>query len=160
MAALGEKDWRELFRLRRAIARAEHALSEIDRTLLVPEGLCANDLVILERLARKGARPVNGLGRQVGLTSGSMTTAVQRLRRRGLVETRRDLEDKRVVWVSATSDAKMVVARFSKVRGEVLARVFEKWSERERSILINLLKRVRKDADEGASAMAVVRASG
>lgn len=149
---LGAKDWRELSRLRRSIARAEHALSDIDRTLLAPEGLCESDLVILERLVRKGARPVNGLGRQVGLTSGSMTTAVQRLLKRNLVETRRDLEDKRVVWVSATQEAEAIVTRFNDLRGDVLAQVFEKWSERERSILINLLKRVRTDAEEGAGA--------
>jgi MarR family 2-MHQ and catechol resistance regulon transcriptional repressor len=150
---LGDKDGRELSRLRRSIARAEHALSDIDRTLLAPAGLCESDLVILERLARKGARPVNGLGRQVGLTSGSMTTAVQRLLKRDLVETRRDQEDKRVVWVSATPEAEALVTRFNDVRGEVLAQLFEKWSERERSILMNLLKRVRKDAEEGAGAV-------
>ena len=147
MTLLKEKDWREMFRLRRTIVRAEQALSEIDRTLL-PKGLCESDLSILERLERKGARPVNGLARQVGLTSGSMTSAVQRLRRRGLVETRRDLEDKRVVWVSATPEAEKIVESFSQLRGEVLEEVFRKWSERERSVLINLLRRVRKDAGE------------
>ncbi|MDP7496863.1 MAG: MarR family transcriptional regulator, partial [Roseibacillus sp.] len=147
MALLKEKDWREMFRLRRTIVRAEQALSEIDRSIL-PKGLCESDLSILERLERKGARPVNGLARQVGLTSGSMTSAVQRLRRRGLVETRRDLEDKRVVWVSATPEAEKIVESFSQLRGEVLEEVFRKWSERERSVLINLLRRVRKDAGE------------
>ncbi len=149
MAALSEKHWDELFRLRRAVSRAEQALSDIDRSLLLPEGLCASDVVILERLARKGARPVNGLGRQVGLTSGSMTVAVQRLRRRRLVETRRDLDDKRVVWVSVTPEGEELSLRFAKVRGEVLGRVFFKWSDRERSILTNLLKRLRKDAQAG-----------
>ena len=147
MTLLKEKDWREMFRLRRTIVRAEQALSEIDRSIL-PKGLCESDLSILERLERKGARPVNGLARQVGLTSGSMTSAVQRLRRRGLVETRRDLEDKRVVWVSATPEAEKIVESFSQLRGEVLEEVFRKWSERERSVLINLLRRVRKDAGE------------
>ena len=147
MALLKEKDWREMFRLRRTIVRAEQALSEIDRSIL-PKGLCESDLSILERLERKGARPVNGLARQVGLTSGSMTSAVQRLRRRGLVETRRDLEDKRVVWVSATPEAEKIVESFSQLRGEVLEEVFRKWSERERSVLINLLRRVRKDVGE------------
>ena len=147
MALLKEKDWREMFRLRRTIVRAEQALSEIDRSIL-PKGLCESDLSILERLERKGARPVNGLARQVGLTSGSMTSAVQRLRRRGLVETRRDLEDKRVVWVSVTSEAEKIVENFMQLRGEVLEEVFRKWSERERSVLINLLRRVRKDAGE------------
>lgn len=144
--SLTEKDWRDLYRLRRAVTRAEQALAELDRNLLLPEGLCASDFDILDRLARKGARPVNDLGRQVGLTSGSMTTAVQRLRRRNLVETRRDLADKRVVWVSVTGAGEELVSRFSESRSEVLAQVFEKWSERERSILTNLLKRVRKDA--------------
>ena len=127
MALRNEKDWREMFRLRRTIVRAEQALSEIDRSIL-PKGLCESDLSILERLARKGARPVNGLARQVGLTSGSMTSAVQRLRRRGLVETRRDLEDKRVVWVSVTPEAKEIVKRFAELRGEVLEQVFHKLS--------------------------------
>ena len=147
MTLLKEKDWREMFRLRRTIVRAEQALSEIDRTLL-PKGLCESDLSILERLARKGACPVNGLARQVGLTSGSMTSAVQRLRRRDLVETRRDLEDKRVVWVSVTSEAEKIVENFLQLRGEVLEEVFRKWSERERSVLTTLLRRVRKDAEE------------
>jgi DNA-binding MarR family transcriptional regulator len=64
------------------------------------------------------------------------------------VETRRDLEDKRVVWVSVTSEAEKIVESFSQLRGEALEEVFRKWSERERSVLTNLLRRVRKDAKE------------
>lgn len=149
MSILSDKETRDLLRLRRALSRAEQALADIDRALLLPAGLCSSDLVILERLARKGARPVNGLGRQVGLTSGSMTTAVQRLRRRQLVETRRDLEDKRVVWVSVTPEGEEVALRYSRVHADVLSRVFGRWSERERSILTNLLKRLRKDSEFG-----------
>ena len=151
MAFLNENDWREMLRLRRSIVRAEQALREIDRTIL-PDGLCESDLAILERLARKGARPVNGLARQVGLTSGSMTSAVKRLHRRGLVETRRDLKDKRVVWVSVTAEAEEIVEGFSQLRGEALEQVFHKWSERERSILISLLRRARNDAEQAQGA--------
>lgn len=151
MAAPHEKEQRELFRLRRAVARAEQAFGEIDRALLVSEGVCTSDLEILERLARKGARPVNGLSRQVGLTSGSMTSAVQRLRKRQLVETRRDSADKRVVWVTVTPEGKELASRCARVRGGMLGEVFEKWSERERSILTNLLRRARKDAEGGSA---------
>ena len=151
MPLWNEKDWRELFRLRRTIARAEQALSEIDRTIL-PKGLCESDLAILERLVRKGSRPVNGLARQVGLTSGSMTSAVQRLLRRKLVETKRDGEDKRVVWVSVPRDAEEIVEHFSRKRGEALEVVFHKWSERERSVLRSLLRRARRDAEEAREA--------
>jgi MarR family 2-MHQ and catechol resistance regulon transcriptional repressor len=147
MTVSGEKEMRDLLRLRRALSRAEQSLAEVDRALLFPEGLCPNDLVIIERLARKGAKPVNGLGRQVGLTSGSMTTAVQRLRRRGLVETRRDLDDKRVVWVSVTPAGEELAGRCCRAHAEVLSRIFSKWSERERTILTSFLKRIRKDAE-------------
>jgi DNA-binding MarR family transcriptional regulator len=64
-----------------------------------------------------------------------------------LVDTRRDLEDKRVVWVSVTSEGEALAARFGQVHGEVLGKVFAKWSDRERSILTNLLKRVKKDTE-------------
>ena len=63
------------------------------------------------------------------------------------IRDRRDLDDKRVVWVSVTEEAKEIVQQFSQLRGEALETVFQKWSERERSVLINLLRRVRTDAE-------------
>lgn len=147
MAGASQKERREILRLRRALGRAEQVLAELDRHLLAPDGMCASDLGILERLARKGTRPVNGLGNRVGLTSGSITVAVQRLRRRGLVDTRRGLEDKRIVFVSVTAEGKALAKRLSARRADLFGGVFGDWSERERSLFLNLLKRLRKDAE-------------
>lgn len=147
MAGNRQSERREVLRLRRAFARAEQALAGLDRQLLVPDKLCASDLDILERLARKGTRPVNGLARWVGLTSGSMTSAVQRLRRRGLVRTRRDPKDKRIVFVSVTEEGRELAKRLSARRAKVFGGVFGEWSERERSLLLNMLKRLRKSAE-------------
>ncbi|NNC87413.1 MAG: MarR family transcriptional regulator [Akkermansiaceae bacterium] len=143
-----DKSRRDLLRMRRAVMRAEQVLAEIDRRLLAPLQLCSSDLGILERLARKGARPVNGLAGRVGLTSGSMTTAVQRLRRRGLVDTRRGLEDKRIVWVSPTREGVDLAQRITRRRGQLLESVFRDISAREQSLLAALLKRVRKSGEE------------
>lgn len=145
MAAGKQKARRELRRLRRSLGQVEHMLAELDRTLLAPEGVCASDLDILERLRRKGSRPVNGLARRVGLTSGSITTAVQRLKRRGLVQTRRDLKDKRVVVVSITADGQELAGRLSDKRTDALESAFQVWSDRERTVVANLLKRLRRN---------------
>ena len=145
MAAGKQKTRREVLRLRRSLARAEQMLAELDRSLLAPEGICASDLDILERLQRKGSRPVNGLARRVGLTSGSITTAVQRLKRRGLVETRRDLKDKRVVVVSITADGQKLAKRLTDDRTDVLVDAFQVWTDRERTVVANLLKRLRRN---------------
>ena len=133
------------------MARAEQMLAELDRTLLAPDGLCASDLEILERLVRKGSRPVNGLAKRVGLTSGSMTTAIQRLKTRGFVQTRRDLKDKRVVVVTATADGQQLAKKMTQRRAESLLEVFSAWSDRERTVLLGLLKRLRRNGAAGRS---------
>ena len=141
-----DKKAREILRLRRTLTRAEQALAEAERALLAPHHLCASDLEILERLARKGSERVNALAPRVGLTSGSMTTAVQRLRKRELVSTERDLRDKRVVWGEATTAGKNLANKLTAQRAELLGELFEAWSGREQAILAGFLKRLRKDA--------------
>ena len=148
MARSNQKEGRELLRLRRAVGKAEQALAELDRSLLSPDGICASDLGILERLSRKGPQPVNDLGRRIGLTSGSITTAVQRLRAKGMVETLRGEKDRRVVSVSATSGGKELADRLTKRRAGALETIFSDYSSRERELLQGLLKKVRK-ATEG-----------
>jgi MarR family 2-MHQ and catechol resistance regulon transcriptional repressor len=147
MARSNQKAGRELLRMRRAVGRAEQALADLDRFLLGPDGICASDLSILERLSRKGAQPVNDLGRRIGLTSGSITTAVQRLRKRALVETQRGEKDRRVVTVSISPEGKDLAARLSKQRSKALETVFQSYSSREQELLQSLLKRVRKATD-------------
>ena len=146
-----QKARREALRLRRSMARAEQMLAELDRALLAPDGLCASDLEILERLVRKGSRPVNGLAKRVGLTSGSMTTAIQRLKKRGLVQGRRDLKDKRVVVVTATAEGQQLAKTMTQRRAESLLEVFSVWSDRERTVLLGLLKRLRRNKAAGRS---------
>lgn len=145
MAKIRQKEQRELLRLRRQVGKTEQALAELDRHLMTEEGICPSDLSILERLSRKGAQTVNGLGQRIGLTSGSITTAVQRLRKRGLVETRREEEDRRVVLVAATGEGRELAKRVNARRTNAFAEIFSLYSERERDLLQNLMKRLRRD---------------
>lgn len=144
MASGKNQSRRELLRLRRAMAQVERQLADLDRLVLGPHHLCASDLEILERLVRKGTRPVNGLANRVGLTSGSITTAVQRLKRRGLVQTQRDPQDKRLVLVSVTTEGRDLATELTERRTEVLEQAFRTWNRRERSVELNLLKRLQR----------------
>src|SRR5215813_12435668 len=54
-----------------------------------------SDFAVLEVLLHKGPTPVNTIGDLVGLTSGSITAAVDRLENKGLVERRNDSSDRR-----------------------------------------------------------------
>ncbi|HEY2015382.1 MAG TPA: MarR family transcriptional regulator, partial [Bryobacteraceae bacterium] len=65
-------------------------------------GLCLSDFGVLEVLLHKGPMPVNAIGALVRLTSGSITAAVDRMERKGLVERRNDPGDRRTRMVYLT----------------------------------------------------------
>jgi len=65
--------------------KAYRALARHARCSIEPLGLGSSDFAILELLLHKGQQPVNAIGRQVDLTSGAITSAVDRLEAQGLV---------------------------------------------------------------------------
>lgn len=118
------------------------ALASIEDT-----GLCASDFAVLEALLHKGSLPVNALGKTVLLTSGSITTSVDRLTARGLVARKHDPDDRRVRVVALTAEGRRLIkpafARHSSDLDEVVAAL----SPHERSMLVSLLRKLRKSAD-------------
>src|SRR5689334_20998309 len=72
-------------------------------------GIGFSDFLALEALLHKGPLPVNEIGRLVHLTSGSITTAVDRLERKGMVERRNDPEDRRTRVVHLTAAGRKLI---------------------------------------------------
>src|ERR1700737_4852155 len=72
-------------------------------------GMCYSDFTVLECLLHKGPTPVNAIGDLVALTSGSITTAVDRLEERGLVERRNSESDRRTRLVHLTADGRKLI---------------------------------------------------
>src|SRR5688572_33256541 len=66
---------------------AENSVSQLE--------MCGSDFAVLEALLHKGPLPVNEIGKKVLLTSGSITTAVDRLEDKKLVERRAHGTDRR-----------------------------------------------------------------
>jgi len=68
--------------------RAYDALREHAERNIASLGLGFSDFAVLEYLLHKGPSPVNIVGAKIRLTSGSITAAVDRLERKGMVERR------------------------------------------------------------------------
>lgn len=104
------------------------------------------DFSILEVLLHKGPLPVNTLGRKLFLTSGSMTTAVDRVEKLGWVRRQPHPEDRRVVEVALTSEGReRIQVAFARHR-EDMDKAFAGMSEAELDLLQALLKRAGKRA--------------
>jgi MarR family 2-MHQ and catechol resistance regulon transcriptional repressor len=127
--------------------KAYRALAQVDARSIADSGLGLSDFAVLEILLHKGSLPVNTVGRQVMLTSGSITTAIDRLEEKRLVRRQACPTDRRVTYVTLTPTGRTLIRRIFKVHANRLETLFEPLSESERSTLGALLKKLGKHGE-------------
>src|SRR3954468_13967288 len=132
--------WLVLMKAHRA--RARHASKSIGQFEI---GL--SDFAILEALLHKGPMLVNEIGRRIELTSGSVTTAIDRLEARGLVERSADAGDRRVKKVALTRSGRALITRIFDKHKADLDDAADGLTRAERETLIALLKKLGMTAD-------------
>lgn len=131
--------------------RAARAVEERAHRSVSAAGLCASDFGVLEALLHKGAMPVNAIGKKVLLTSGSITTAVDRLEQRGLVERRDAPEDRRARIVHLTPEGRKLIKRAFAQHAADMEQASSALNESERKTLLRLLKKLGYGAAELAA---------
>lgn len=122
--------------------KAFKALEQLDLESIRALGFrCNTDFAVLEILMHKGPMPINAIGKSVLLTSGSITTAIDRAERAGWVERRPDQADRRVTLVHLTeSGSQRIEKAFSSHRSR-MEQVFGHLSGDERERFGYLLKK-------------------
>src|SRR5271157_3211043 len=105
-------------------------------------GLGLSDFGILESLLHKGPLPVNTVGGMIQLTSGSITTAVDRLERKGLVERRDDPGDRRARVVHLTEAGRKLAQCAFADHEAAMERAASGLTVDERAQAIELLKKL------------------
>lgn len=129
------------------LMKAYRTLSQVDARSIAASGLGISDFAVLEVLLHKGPLPVNAIGRHVMLTSGSITTAIDRLENKQLVRRKANPADRRVTYVALTKAGSTLIRRIFKVHAERLETLFEPLSMTERSSLGTLLKKIGKHGE-------------
>jgi MarR family 2-MHQ and catechol resistance regulon transcriptional repressor len=136
--------WLVFMKAYRTLAR--HARGSIE-----PLGLGPSDFAILELLLHKGRQPVNAIGRRVDLTSGAITSAVDRLEAQGLVVRTADAEDRRTRFVSLTPKGTARIRDVFGVHKRTMEGVTSSLTTAERETLINLIKKLGRAAEDRLS---------
>jgi MarR family transcriptional regulator, 2-MHQ and catechol-resistance regulon repressor len=129
------------------LMKAYRVLAQLDAESIAAAGLGLSDFAVLEILLHKGPLPVNTIGRQVMLTSGSISTAIDRLEKKGLVVRQACPDDRRVTYVTLTTIGRSLIRRVFKVHATRLEALFEPLSTAERSTLAMLLKQLGKHGE-------------
>src|SRR5881397_1819087 len=105
-----------------------------------------SDFAVMEMLLHKGPQPVNAIGRRVELTSGAITTAVDRLESRGLVTRKAHPSDRRARIVQLTAAGKEKAAKIFAGHKAAMDVAASALSKTERATLIALLKKLGTSA--------------
>jgi len=108
-----------------------------------------SDFGVLEALLHKGPLTVKQLGEKVLLTSGSMTAAVDRLIKRGLVTRCDDTKDRRARIIQLTDVGKELISEAFTQHRLAMERAVSGFSQQERVELLPLLRRLGRTAEQG-----------
>src|SRR5262249_60763799 len=111
-----------------------------------------SDFGVMEMLLHKGPQPVNEIGRRIGLTSGAITTAVDRLEACGLVAREAHPSDRRARVVRLTARGKAQAVKAFARHNTAMNLAASALSGKERATLIHLLEKLRPSCEEGRQA--------
>lgn len=138
--------------------KAFYAVEALDKRSIRGLGFDSDtDFAVLEVLHAKGVLPVNDIGRKVMLTSGSITTAVDRCEKRGWVRRVRCPEDKRVTYVELTDSGRAAIEKALKIHFKNLAAALGGLTRDEHEALAGLLRKLGKHAAALGEADAAAR---
>jgi MarR family 2-MHQ and catechol resistance regulon transcriptional repressor len=130
--------------------KAHRALERLAIQSIESSEVCLSDFAVMEMLLHKGPQPVNEIGRRIELTSGAITTAVDRLESRDLVTREAHPSDRRARIVRLTAQGEEQAAKVFAGHKTAMDLAASGLSETERATLIQLLKKLGISA--GASA--------
>jgi MarR family transcriptional regulator, 2-MHQ and catechol-resistance regulon repressor len=140
--SLAGKSHMEAPRLWLVLARCHRALSQIAERSIVDAGLCLTDFAALEALLHKGPLTITEIQSKVGLASGSMTAAVDRLERKGLLKRNPVAGDRRARVLDLTPQGRRVIEKAFRRHAAELESAMAVLSQTEKRNLHALLKKL------------------
>src|SRR5262245_15667210 len=121
------------------LMKAHQALERVAAGSIEALGVGLSDFGVMEMLLHKGPQPVNEIGRRIGLTSGAITTAVDRLESGQLVRREAHPTDRRARVVCLTGKGREQAASLFASHKAAMDQVASGLSKHERRTLIQLL---------------------
>jgi MarR family 2-MHQ and catechol resistance regulon transcriptional repressor len=133
-------------RLWLVLARAYSSMVSYIEGAINAQGLGLSDFMVLEVLLHKGPLTISTIGEKVLLASASMTSAIDRLENRGLVQRTTCNSDRRIRPVELTPCGKAFIEEIYARHEKDLETVVADICESERKIIYEGLKKIGQAA--------------
>ena len=96
----------------------------------------------------KEKRMMSEVAQELGITVGTLTTAINRLIKKGYVDRNRTEEDRRVVLVELTKKGKVAHRLHERFHNEMVKNMMNDMDEAEKNILISSLEKLNNYFEE------------
>lgn len=133
-----------------ALRRIIRAVDMHSRRLIQKTGLSGPQLVLLQIMGQGNTITAGELARRASLSQATVTTILDRLEDRGLVQRQRSTDDKRRVQVALTDKGNEALAIAPRLLQDNFVKAFNALPDWEQHLLIGSLERVAHmmDADD------------
>lgn len=125
-----------------ALRKIIRATDLYSRRLSKESGLTAPQLLILQAISVRGEMTMGDIANEVSLSQATVTTILDRLESRALLNRRRGDLDKRRVYAQLTEAGEDLLARAPTPLQEEFMEQFEELREWEQSLILSSLQRV------------------
>jgi MarR family transcriptional regulator, 2-MHQ and catechol-resistance regulon repressor len=133
-------------RLWLVLARAHGSMVSYIESSMTAQGLGISDFMVLEVLLHKGPLTISAIGEKVLLASASMTSAIDRLEKRGLVRRTSCTSDRRIRIVELTDGGRSFIEEIYARHAKDLEAVIGEVSDEERRVMYEGLKKIGRAA--------------
>jgi DNA-binding MarR family transcriptional regulator len=148
-------DKRVLFaQLLAEVRRAQAATARFDRAVADVAGLNLTDMGCLDILGQEGTLTAGQLAQRTGLSSGAMTTAIDRLESAGFARRRRDPSDRRRVVVELT-DKVNSLNQYYDAHVALGERLYGEYTAEQMRLLLGFVRQGRELDERRAAALEV-----
>jgi MarR family 2-MHQ and catechol resistance regulon transcriptional repressor len=105
-------------------------------------GIATSEFTVLETLYHKGKQTVQQISNAVLINSGSITYVIDKLEAKNFIGRNHCKEDRRVVHIQITDTGKQFMDEVFPKHQKVIEEIFEDINTEERTLIIDILKRV------------------
>jgi DNA-binding MarR family transcriptional regulator len=126
------------------VRRSQNATDRFDQAVADALGLNRTDMRCLDIIEREGRVPAGRLAEETGLTSGAITTVLDRIERAGYARRVSDASDRRRVLVELTPKAQRETMRFYEPHMALSERLYEDYTREQLELLLKFVRTGRE----------------
>jgi len=108
--------------------------------LMQDSGFTFPQLSVISILAKNGKQKVSDISEKMGLSDSTVSGILDRLEQKGIIERKRNKDDRRVVKIYLSNGSQEIFQEFHRKREEYFARLLKELSEQEINDIINGLE--------------------